>query len=394
MNDPITPPDPVTPARALAKQESRRADAIDLLMPIASHWRSVLAAPVLAALLACGATWLVRPIYTAGTTFLPPQQQQSSAASALSSLGALAGLAGGAAKSSAEQFVSLMQSVGVADRLIDRYKLIPAYDVRYRDQARRELAKRSSFKVGKKDGLITIEVDDTDPKQAAAIANDYVTELRRMTSELAISEAQQRRVFFERQMQQTRERLVAAQIALQDSGFNLGALKSEPKAAAETYAGLRAQLTTAEVKLQMMRSTLSETNLDVVQQRAIVQSLKVKTDALEASVAPDGTQQSNYVGKYRDFKYEETLFEQMSRQYELARIDEAREGALIQVVDAAQPPERKSRPNRLSIALLVGLLVAVLHPILLIVRDRYRAALRDGRTAERLHRLRESMRRA
>jgi uncharacterized protein involved in exopolysaccharide biosynthesis len=396
MNEPKTvqaPPDAPDAESTAPAPAAPEVDMIDLAYPLAARWRSLILVPIAATAIAYGGTWLIKPMYTATTTFLPPQQQSSMAASALSSLGALAGLGGAAVKSPAEQYVSLMQSVGVSDRMIDRYKLMSLYDVRYREEARKKLAKRSTFSIGKKDGLITVDVEDTDPNRAAQMANDYVEELRRMNSRLAISEAQQRRMFFEAQMQEVKGKLVLAQQALQESGFTLGALKAEPRAAAESYASLRAQLTTAQVKLEMLRASLSDTNPEVIQQKTLVQALQDKTDALEASVAPDASKQGDYVGKYREFKYEETLFEQMARQYEIARVDEAREGALIQVVDPAQPPERRSSPKRTLIALGVGVVVGLLYAVGLVVRDRWRASLGDERFAARVEGLRAVTRR-
>jgi uncharacterized protein involved in exopolysaccharide biosynthesis len=180
------------------------------------------------------------------------------------------------------------------------------------------------------------------------MANRYVEELRRMTSTIAVSEAQQRRLFFERQLGQTRDRLTAAQLALQGSGFSQGALKAEPKAAAEGYAKLRAEVTAAEVRLQAMRGSLVDETPEVRQQQATLNALRAQLARLEQ--ASDAAGGPDYVGKYREFKYQETLFELFARQYELARVDESREGALIQVVDEASPPERKSSPKRALVA--------------------------------------------
>jgi len=378
------------PLATPAPVAQRKADFVDLLLPLTSNWRSLLGVPLAAGAFAAAASFLVSPTYTSSVTFLPPQQQNT-AASALSSLGALAGISTGSGKTSADQMVSLMQSVDATDHLIDKYHLLAVYDKRWREQARTELDKHSAFRIGKKDGLITVSVEDADRARAAAIANDYVAELRRMTSVLAVSEAQQRRMFFEAQLQQTKERLVAAQLALGESGFDNSALKSEPKAAAETYANLRAQLTTAQVKLQLLRSSRSESNIDVMQQKAVVKELQDKTDALEATSQPDAANQSDYVGKYREFKYQETLFDQMARQYELARIDEAKEGALIQIVDAAKPPERQSGPRRLRIAMETSILAFVLYALGLVVRDRWNAAATNPQVAQRLRVLRDSL---
>jgi capsular polysaccharide biosynthesis protein len=204
----------------------------------------LIVAPLVAGVLALGVTYLIAPTFTAVTTFMPPQQAQSGAAAALAALGPLAGLAGGAGGSSntGDRYVALMQSVTVSDRLIERFKLMEAYESKFRVDARKVLSGNVRISLGKKDGLIKIEVDDTSPQRAADIANRYVDELRQVTAGLAVTEAQQRRMFFEQQLQQSRERLVQAQQALQASGFNPGALKAEPRAAAEGYARLKAEL--------------------------------------------------------------------------------------------------------------------------------------------------------
>jgi uncharacterized protein involved in exopolysaccharide biosynthesis len=335
---------------------------------LGANMRLLVVAPLLAGLTALGVTYLIPPTFTASTTFLPPQQQQNTAASALASLGALSGLAGAATgiKSPGEQYVSLLQSVTVADRLIDAFKLMDVYAAKYRFDARKELAQNVRISLGKRDGLITVEVDDELPQRAADIANRHVDELRRMTNELALSEAQQRRVFFDTQLKQTRDKLTAAQKALQGTGFNQGALRAEPKTAAEGYARLKAEATAAEVRLQTLRRGLADATPEVQQQQALLEALRVQLAGLEANSSVSNS--SDYIGKYREFKYQETLFELFARQYELARVDESREGPLVQVVDVAQPPERKSRPRRGLTAVVTTVSTAVLLALFLLAR--------------------------
>ena len=180
-----------------------------------------------------------------------------------------------------------------------------------------------------------------------------------MTSLLAVSEAQQRRVFFEKQAQDAKAHLTAAQTALQQSGFADSALKTEPRAAADQYARLRAQETAAEVRLQTLRTSLADTAPQVQQQLGQLTALQEQLDKLSAATKSDANA-PDYISKYREFKYQETLFELMAKQYELARVDESREGGLIQVVDRALPAERKSKPKRSFFAAggaLFGLLV-------------------------------------
>ena len=343
----------------------------ELLQPLARGWRWMVCAPMAAGVLAYGGSYLISPTFSSTTTFLPPQQQQSSAASALASLGALAGLAGGAAgiKSPADQYVALMQSVTVSDRLIERFKLMDVYESKYKMDARKALLENAQITIGKKDGLISVTVEDHDPDRAAAIANQYVDELRRMTNSLALTEAQQRRAFFERQMETSQTKLVQAQQALQASGFSAGALKAEPKAAAEGYARLKAELSATEIKLQTLRANLTQEAPEVKALLATAQALRGQLASAESSNSTsDGG--SDYVSKYREFKYQETLADLMTKQFELAKIDESREGALIQVVDEATPGERKVKPKRSIIALSAAFLAFLVMGAILFARSR------------------------
>jgi uncharacterized protein involved in exopolysaccharide biosynthesis len=367
---------------------------LELTLPIAQSWRLLLAGPIVVGALALGLSFLVPPTYTARTTFLPPQQNQGGAASALASLGALAGLAGvaGSVKSPADQYVSLMQSVNVQDRIIEAFELMRVYKTQLRIEAREQLDDRVRIVLGKKDGLISVEVDDRDPTRAAEIANRHVVELRRITAELALTEAQQRRVFFETQLKQTRERLAAAQQALQKSGFNQGTLRAEPRAAAEGYARLRAELTASEVRLRVLRNRLVDEAPEVSQQQSLVSALRAQLVKLEAT--DDGLPDSDYLGRYREFKYQETLFELFSKQFELARVDESRDGTLIQVVDIAVTPERKSRPRRGVIAIVSTGLAGVTLLVFVLLRHGLSRAAADPHTAGKLQQLRASFRRS
>ena len=366
-------------------------DLLDLALPLAEHWKLLVLGPVVAGLLALGITFLIPKTYSSRTVFLPPQQQQSAAASAIAQLGALSGLVGSAAglKSPADQYVALLQSTTVADRLIDEFKLMQVYDEEFRFKAREELAKNVRVSLGKKDGLITIEVDDKDPQRAADIANRHVDELRRLTSQLALTEAQQRRVFFEAQLTQTRDRLTQAQQALQASGFSQGALKADAKAAAEGYARLRAEATAAEVRLQTLRRNLADNTPEVQQAQSTLGALRAQLGKLEESTDLSGA--PDYVSKFREFKYQETLFELFARQYELARLDESREGALIQVVDVAKPAEWKSKPKRALIAAAATLAALMLRVLWVRIRHAWHRAGQHPGTAAKVDSLRAAL---
>jgi uncharacterized protein involved in exopolysaccharide biosynthesis len=368
--------------------EEEGVSLLDLAVPLVESWKLWIFGSLAIGVAALGISFLITPTFTARTSFLPPQQQQSGIASALASLGGLAGLAGVASglKSPADQYVALMQSVTAEDRLIDKFDLQQVYDVKMRFEARQALENNTRIAIGKKDGLISVEVDDTDPKRAADMANAYVDELRRMTSVLAVSEAQQRRVFFEKELKDARDQLAKAQQILQASGFTLGALRAEPRAAAEGYARLKAEITAAEVRLQILRGGLADTAPEVRRELAGLSELRAQLARLEQ--AADSNVGPDYISKYREFKYRETLFELFAKQYEIARIDESREGALIQVVDPALPPEHKSKPKKASIAVTATLMSLLLLAMFILVRHFWRESANDPESAQHRARLR------
>jgi capsule polysaccharide export protein KpsE/RkpR len=353
--------------------DGARGGLYELLLPLAQHWGRLLVVPLVAGAIAVAGSYLVPQTFTASALLLPPQPQQTLTTGAIASFASLAGLSAGGPRSPADQYVSLMLSSNATDRIIDRFKLMEVYGADQRWKARRDLLEATAITVGKKDGLLNISVEDESPQRAADIANAYVDELKRLTGELAITEAQSRRAFFEQQLKQTQQRLIAAQTALQASGFSQGALKAEPRAAAEGYARLRAELATAEVRLQAIRGNFADGAPEVRQLQDTVAALRGQLARSEAAREPADAGQ-DYVSKYREFKYQETLFELLARQFELARVDEAREGALVQVVDVAKAPERKTRPKRSQYGITTTLAVFLVYAVWISVRWRVREA--------------------
>lgn len=341
----------------------------ELAQALRRRWRLLVVAPFAAAFVALGVSYLIKPTFTARTTFMPPQQQQTPISSGLASLGALAGISG-AVRNTADQYVTFAQSRTISDRLIERFDLKTVYDNKLAHDTRIALADRTRVSLGKKDGVITLEVDDHDPKLAADLANAYVEELRKLTASLTLTEAQQRRAFFEDQLKQVRARLDAAQSALQGSGVSAAAIKAEPKAAVEAVARLQAELTSAEVRLQMLSASLAPSTPEVQQQAAAIARLR---NELARAGKVEAAQAGGYVSSYREFKYQESLFDMIARQYELARVDESRDGGQLQVLDVAEVPERKSKPKRshfMLAAFALALLAVVAHTALTLSRDR------------------------
>ena len=388
------PPVIASEARQSMPEEDDEISLLDLLQVVADNLRLLVLVPLAAGLLALGIGFAIAPTFTATTKFMPPQQQQSGAAAMLSSLGALGGLAGAASglKNPADQYVAFLKSRSVQDALIDRFKLMERYESKLKTDARTTLDGASKIASGK-DGLITIDVDDKDPAFAAQLANAYVEELGHLLSRLAVTEAQQRRVFFEKQLTNAKDNLVKSEQALGASGINSSVLKSTG-AAVVAVAQLRAQITAQEIKLASMRGYLNESAPDFKQAQTELSAMRGQLGRAERSEPATGGANSDYIAKFRDFKYYETLFEMFAKQYEMARIDESREGAIIQVVDVAQPPERKAKPKKALIALMTTLAVGFALLLFIFIRQGLRSAAQTPESAEKIGRLRRSWSRA
>lgn len=368
---------------------------LDLALFLAENLKLLIAVPLVAGLIALGIGFLITPTYTATARILPPQQQQSSAAQFAAQLGALAGFAGGVTgiKNPTDQFVALMKSRTVYDAIIQRFKLMTLYESRFLEDTRKKLEGRVKISAGAKDGIITVEVDDHDPKRAADMANAFVEELRNLTNTLAVTEAGQRRLFFETQLKQSKVNLTKSEIALRGSGISEATLKTVPQAQLEALARLKAQIAAQEIRLASMRTYMTDSNpeLRIGLQELLALRAELAKAEQSSSIKAD-SEGAEYISKFRDFKYHETLFELMAKQYELARLDEAREGSVIQVVDAAQPPELKSKPKKTLIATLTALAVFFVTVLAVFIRQALRNAANETESAEKLTRLRRMLR--
>ena len=371
---------------------------LDLLQTIVDNLRLLVLAPLAVAVFAWGVSFLMPPTYTAKTQFLPPQQQQSAAANMLANLGSLGGLAGtvGVIKNPTDQFLAFLKSVTLQDTLIERFKLLDRYEVKTKTDARYELSRNVKAAAGK-DGLISIEVDDLDPKFAAQLANAYVEELEKLLAKLATTEAQQRRLFFEKQLTQAKDKLVQSEIALRATGVSGNVLKSNPTAAVAVVAALQAAVSAQEVKLGSLRGYLAETAPEFKQALNELANLRAQLAKQEKDGPTTNAKTSaegDYVSKYRDFKYHETLFELFGKQFELAKLDESREGAVIQILDVAQAPERYSKPKREVIALISSLVAAFALLLFLTLRLTLIGLGRNSESAKKLAVIKLSWRRA
>lgn len=393
---PITDPD----APAADREE---INLLDLLIVIARHKKLVLGLPFVAAIIAAVIALQLPNIYTAETRILPPQQSQSSTAAAL--LGSLGGLAGGqlGIKNPIELYVGMLKSRTVADQLIVRFNLKELYKTETFIAARMRLQGATKVTAGK-DGFITLEFDDPDPKRAAVMANAYVEELDRLTQSLAVTEASRRRLFFEQQLKAARDNLAKAELALRKTQESTGLFKldDQGKAIIESVARMRAEIAAKEVQLSAMRTFATDKNPEYLMAQQQLSGLKAQLAKLETNnvsgrgdiFVPTGRVPEaglEYMRRFRDVKYHETMFEILAKQYELARIDEAKDPALIQVVDKAVEPEWKSKPSRSQIVILAAIVVGFLTIVWLFMKEASQKVRRNPQQAERLGVLRRTL---
>jgi uncharacterized protein involved in exopolysaccharide biosynthesis len=375
------------------QQGKREISVLDLALVFGENRRILILVPLVAGLIALAVSFAIRPTFTGTTKILLPQQQTGAAAALANQLNTLAGLAGGVGmKNASDTYVAMMKSRTVADRLLKRFGLKDLYQATDDDGARTALASRTSIFAGK-DNMITVSTEDHDPKRAADLANAYVDELRNLTQTLAVTEASQRRLFFEGQMKQAKDDLTKAEVALRSSGVSEATLKTVPQSALEALARLKAQITAQEVKLAALRGYMTESNPDVTRAQQELAALRFQLSRSEQNDSQKpGSADAEYVAKFRDFKYQETLYELMARQTELAKLDEARDGAVIQVVDVALPPERKSKPRKAMIATVTTLVTFLLMLVVVFIKQALRNAQDDAVTSSKLAKLRAYLR--
>jgi uncharacterized protein involved in exopolysaccharide biosynthesis len=354
---------------------------LDLLIVIAERKRFIFWVTAVSTILALAISLLLPVRYTATATLLPPQQNTSigaALAAQLGSAGSMAALAGGglsALKNPNDEFVGMFRSRTVEDAMIKQFGLMNEYHKRYLSDTRKKFEHYTDVDGDAKDRMIHISVEDHDPKRAADLANAYVDQFRLLSEHLAITEASQRRLFFERELEQAKNNLANAEEALKVTEQTTGVIQldSQARALIESGASLKAQIAEREVEIQGMQTYATGENAQLVQAQRELEGMRAQLAKLGGSenstegelLVPKGRVPEaglEYVRKLRDVKYNEAIFDILARQFELAKLDEAKEGALIQVVDPAVPPDKKSFPKRGLIVLgaaIIGLLAGV-----------------------------------
>lgn len=380
---------------AINPQEDDEISLLDLAIVLAKHKRLLVGLPAIVGLLAVVVSLMMPAQFTAITRIMPPEKSQGVAAAMAAQLGGLAGLAGGSVglKNPNDLYIGMMKSRTVQDAMIKRFDLMKAWEQDFISNARKQLESVTNITSGK-DSIIVIEVTDKDPKLAAAYANAYVEELSRIAGSLATTEAGRRRLFFEIQFLKAKENLAKAEMVAKQGLEKGGLIKvdDQGRTMVEMMARLRGQITVKEVQIGAMRSFAAEGNPELrmaQQELAVLKGELAKAEgALTAKVDAGGTalhtQGFANLNLLRDLKYFETIYEMLARQYELAKIDEAKESAIIQVLDPAVPPDRKSKPKRALIVLLATLAAGFVAVLLAFVKEAMGRASEDPAQKKRL----------
>ncbi|MDX8379990.1 MAG: Wzz/FepE/Etk N-terminal domain-containing protein [Gallionella sp.] len=388
---------PMQPVKKPINQDEDEIDLIELLLVIVKHNRFILKFTGAAAIFSVIYALMQPNIYTANTVVMPPQHTASAASALLGKLGGLAGMAGGALgiKSANAVYIGMLKSRTVADALIVRLKLMALFKSKNRAAARATLQGASSIKSSKA-GFITIAYSDKDPKLAAVIANAYVDELVRFNQTLAVTDAAKRRLFFEKQLDIARQGLDSAELAMKTMQERTGViqLEGQSRAILAAEAGLRAKIATKEIQLSAMKSFATTQNPDYRRTKQLLVSLRAQLGKLEhANPATDedfSTKKDipkiavEYSHKLRDLKYYGKLFEFMTQQVLVAKIDEAKEAAIIQVVDKAVAPKNKSKPKRSLIVILTTFVAFFIGIIGAFIREGAERARENPDQAERM----------
>jgi uncharacterized protein involved in exopolysaccharide biosynthesis len=381
-----------------AAEQSERIHFPEYLIVLAKRKSFILKFVGVAVILTTITVFLLPKTYTAKAKIMPPQQNQSMAATAMmNQLGPLAALAGQSVglRNPSDIYVAMLRSETVANALIDRFSLMGVYKQKLREFARKQLENATEIKSGK-EGVISIAVEDRDPQRAADLANGYVEELEKLTKTLNVTEAAKRRLFFEREVKMQNEELADAEVALKQTQEKTGLilLDSQSKAMIESVTSLRASIAAQEVKVQAMRSFATTENPDLVLAEQELATMRAQLDRLErgggkrsiADVPIENvpTAGLEYVRRLRDVKYHEALFQLLAKQYEVAKIDEARDALIVQQMDKATRPEQKSGPHRLLILFNITLLALVVAIVAALSMEAMERAKEDPQYATRL----------
>jgi len=356
------------------------------LFIIVQHKKIILGTMLVTFILACGITIVMPNIYTATARILPPQDNNGGLGNLLSGgIGDLAALAGvSVGNGSGELYVGMLESRAIADVVIDKFDLMKVYDQKYRVSTYKSLSDNVFISLGKKDGIIAISVEDEDARRAAEMANAYVEELKKVNIKLNLNSAGRERKFLEDRLAEVKIKLNESEDALRDFQEKNTAINIDEQATAiiRAIADLKAELTSNEVELGVILSYQTEQNPQVRSLRESIKQLKNQISKLEKSSSENQNTNDIFIAtsivpelgiKYarllRDFKTQEKLFELLTKQYEVAKISEAKNTSSLQILDHAVAPDKKSSPKRGIIVIISTIFAGLLAITCVVIKE-------------------------
>jgi uncharacterized protein involved in exopolysaccharide biosynthesis len=387
------------------KAPAGETDVFRLLLVMAKHKRLILRTTIACAVIAAAVSLLLPNQYTAEAKLLTPEERDTMASmigsmnSITGGLGAMKDLSVGKSLGLTDpnaQYVAILQSRTVADRLIERFDLRKVYHEKLMVDARKKLENHTDV-ISSKDKVITIDVTERDRKLAADLANAYVEEFQRITDGMALSEAAQRRVYFERELNKAKQQLTLAEAALQQTQEKTGILEvsSQSKAIVNATVELKAEVAAKEIEIQAMTTFATPENPDLVLARQELAALQAQLQKIERSAVAGGGEVIvptgkipeaglEYLRRFRDVQYDQMLYKLLAEQYEAAKVDEGRNAIVIPVLDTAVVPEKKSKPHRALIVILTTLLAACVAMGTAYMKEAFAGLRRDPVRGEQL----------
>ena len=345
---------------------------------------------------------LIPKMYTSQTRIMPPETSGTSSAmlAALTQRATNNDILGGLALSmlgghnNGALFVDLLQSSSVSGKLIDRFGLLSVYHKRYNVDAAKMLARRTRISQDKKSGVLTISVRDTDPVRARDMTQAYLDELDVVVNRTSRSSAHQERVFIEKRLDEVKQKLYQAQAALSDFSSSHTAidLKEQARATVEAEAKAQGELIAAQSELDSLEQFYGDNNVRVRAAEARIASLKHELGKMGGSPAPlpavtDADVDTAappflplrqvprlavpYANLYREVQVQETVYNLLTQQYEMARIQEAKDVPVVNVIDAPGIPEKRSFPPRTLFTLVFVVLSLIITSFVLLGRHHW-----------------------
>jgi len=361
-------------------------DLLDLLIVLAKRKKLIIGITTLFALASIAYALLATPIYRADTSIMPPTSNKQSQMMSMMAQAGVPSFASGLAtdalgiKTPGELVVGLVNSRNIQDRLIKRFDLVKRFEAENTEATRLTLSNITSANTDTKTGLVNISVMNEDPVFSSNLTNAYVNELQNFIQEIAISDVAQKRLFLEDQVKETHIKLLQAENDLMKYQEKTGIIdaKSQASAVMENVADLRATIASKEVELNTVKTFATGNNPKVRSLKAELEGLRDQLSQLQAKTESDPSYAvglnelpdagMEYLRKLRDQKFYETLYGMLLKQFEQAKMAEAQEPAIIQVIDEAVPPQIKTKPNRkliVVLAIILGLFLSVFSSFVL-----------------------------